>query len=109
MSDVQRDIEDYLDRGPYAVVGASTDRSKYGNKVLRAFLQNQREVFAVNPQADEVEGVKSYPDLESLPESGLGIFIIKSFMDQVVYRPGAPNLLEMTKRIVSRPEQAATV
>ncbi|HEX2572934.1 MAG TPA: ATP-binding protein [Polyangia bacterium] len=49
------------------------------------------------------------PDLESLPESGLGIFIIKSFMDQVIYRPGAPNLLEMTKRIVSRPEQAATV
>jgi serine/threonine-protein kinase RsbW len=49
------------------------------------------------------------PDLESLPESGLGIFIIKSFMDQVIYRPGTPNLLEMTKRIASRREQSATV
>ncbi len=39
------------------------------------------------------------PDLDSLPESGLGIFIIKSFMDDVSYQAGAPNILSMTKRI----------
>jgi serine/threonine-protein kinase RsbW len=37
------------------------------------------------------------PDLDSLPESGLGIFIIRSFMDDVSYRAGAPNVLSMTK------------
>jgi serine/threonine-protein kinase RsbW len=39
------------------------------------------------------------PDLDSLPESGLGIFIIKSFMDEVSYTAGAPNVLSMTKRL----------
>ena len=37
------------------------------------------------------------PDLDALPESGLGIYIIKSFMDEVRYEPGAPNVLSMTK------------
>jgi serine/threonine-protein kinase RsbW len=39
------------------------------------------------------------PDLEALPESGLGIFIIKSFMDQVEYHAGVPNVLSMTKHM----------
>lgn len=39
------------------------------------------------------------PDLDALPESGLGIFIIRSFMDEVTYQPGAPNVLSMTKRL----------
>jgi serine/threonine-protein kinase RsbW len=39
------------------------------------------------------------PDLGTLPESGLGLFIIKSFMDEVHYQTGAPNVLTMTKRV----------
>jgi serine/threonine-protein kinase RsbW len=40
------------------------------------------------------------PDLDALPESGLGIYIIKSFMDEVDYRAGEPNELRMKKRLV---------
>jgi len=42
------------------------------------------------------------PDLDALPESGLGLFITRSFMDEVDYRPGsngAPNVLTMRKRL----------
>jgi serine/threonine-protein kinase RsbW len=39
------------------------------------------------------------PDLDALPEGGLGVFIIKSFMDQVDYQRGAENVLTMTKRL----------
>ena len=39
------------------------------------------------------------PDLDALPESGLGLFIIRSFMDDVQYRPGSPNVLSMTKHL----------
>lgn len=39
------------------------------------------------------------PDLPSLPESGMGLFIIRSFMDELSYRPGPPNMLSMTKRV----------
>jgi serine/threonine-protein kinase RsbW len=37
------------------------------------------------------------PDLASLPESGMGIYIMRSFMDQVTYKSGSPNVLTMTK------------
>jgi len=38
------------------------------------------------------------PDLESLPESGMGIFMIHAMVDEVVYRGGDPNELTLTKR-----------
>ena len=60
-------IKSFLARGPYAVVGASADREKYGNKVLRCYLQHGLDVHAVNPRMAEVEGVVSYPDLRSVP------------------------------------------
>jgi serine/threonine-protein kinase RsbW len=47
------------------------------------------------------------PDLENLPESGLGVFIMKSFMDRVEYTPGAPNVLKLTK-LVAAPAFPAT-
>lgn len=62
--------------GPYAVVGASTDRAKYGNKVLRAYLQKRLPVYPINPRASEVEGLTAYPDLASLPERVRGISVI---------------------------------
>ncbi|HEY0707732.1 MAG TPA: ATP-binding protein [Polyangia bacterium] len=39
------------------------------------------------------------PDLDALPESGLGVFIMKSFMDSVEYTPGEPNVLKLTKLV----------
>jgi predicted CoA-binding protein len=69
-------IEKFLAGSPHAVVGASTDRAKYGNKVLRAYLQNKREVYPVNPNAAAVEGLTAYPDLMALPVVPHGISII---------------------------------
>ena len=40
------------------------------------------------------------PDLESLPESGLGIYIIRSFT-KVEYRAGRPNVLVLSKALES--------
>jgi uncharacterized protein len=74
--DVQERIEAFLKGDSFAVVGASSDRSKYGNKVLRCYLQNGRKVVAVNPREPEVEGVRCYPDLAALPEPVHGISII---------------------------------
>ena len=58
------------------MVGASRDRHKYGNKVLRVYIQNGRPVYPINPTAEEVEGLKAYPDLATLPEPVHGISII---------------------------------
>ena len=87
---IQDQIDAFLNGSPHAVVGASRDRAKYGNKVLRAYLQNKRAVFAVNPNADEVEGVSSSPDLQSLPEPVHGISIITPplITEQIVEQAG---------------------
>jgi predicted CoA-binding protein len=73
---VHEKIDDFLAAGPYAVVGASTRREKYGNKVLRAYLQSGRQVHPINPNVGEIEGLKTYPDLASLPEVPRAISII---------------------------------
>lgn len=70
------DIEDFLLGTSFAVVGASTNRDKYGNKVFRCYLQNGREAYPVNPRAETVEGLPAYPNLESLPGPVHGVSII---------------------------------
>ncbi|MFA4986649.1 MAG: CoA-binding protein [Candidatus Brocadiia bacterium] len=50
-----------------AIVGASNDRSKYGNRALRGFKAAGYSVYPVNPNCTEVEGLPCYPDLASLP------------------------------------------
>jgi uncharacterized protein len=69
-------IESFLAGSPHAVVGASNDRSKFGNKVLRAYARTGRKVYPVNPTVEMVEGLKCYPNLASLPEKVHGISII---------------------------------
>jgi anti-sigma regulatory factor (Ser/Thr protein kinase) len=36
--------------------------------------------------------------LDDLPEGGMGIFIMRSFMDEIEYEAGPPNVLRMVKR-----------
>jgi predicted CoA-binding protein len=50
-----------------AVVGASGDRRKYGNKCVRAYLHAGYEVYPVNPHESEVEGLTVYPRLQDVP------------------------------------------
>ncbi|MEQ1893319.1 MAG: CoA-binding protein [Planctomycetota bacterium] len=70
-------IQDFLAAGPWAVVGASTDRSKYGNKVLRCYQQaGKSPVYPVHPREREIEGLAAYPSLTALPERPRAISII---------------------------------
>ena len=50
-----------------AVVGASSDRRKFGNKALRAFRAEGHTVVAINPNASEVEGLKAYASVLDVP------------------------------------------
>jgi predicted CoA-binding protein len=69
-------IREFLAQGPYAVVGVSTNRDKYGNKVLRAYLQNDLDVFPVHPKEAAIEGVPCVPTLAELPEPVRGLSMI---------------------------------
>ena len=51
-----------------AVVGASSDRRKFGNKALRAFQAEGYRVIPINPNEREVEGIPTYASVLDVPE-----------------------------------------
>lgn len=51
-----------------AVIGASNDRAKYGNKAVRGFLQQGYTVYPVNPREREIEGLRTYASIRDVPE-----------------------------------------
>jgi predicted CoA-binding protein len=50
-----------------AVVGASADRSKYGNKSIRAHARAGWTVFPINPKGGQIEGLRAYRALAEVP------------------------------------------
>ena len=50
------------------MIGASSDRSKFGNKALRAFQAEGHTVIPINPNEREVEGLKTYASVLDVPE-----------------------------------------
>jgi predicted CoA-binding protein len=50
-----------------AVVGASRDRAKFGNKAVRAFAAAGHTVIPITPHAEEVEGLRAYRSVIDVP------------------------------------------
>lgn len=49
------------------VIGASSNRSKFGNKAVRAYLRQGHEVLPVNPNEETVEGLRCYATIAEVP------------------------------------------
>jgi len=69
-------IKQFFTSAAYAVIGASTNRTKFGNKVLRCYLQHKLTVIPVNPNEPIIEGLKSLADISLLPSEVESISII---------------------------------
>jgi predicted CoA-binding protein len=98
-----------------AVIGASSNRSKFGNKALRAFKAEGYTVIPVNPNEAEVEGMKTYPSVLEVPQSidmatvyvppEIGITLLPQFakkgIAEIWVNPGAESddLLAEAKRL----------
>jgi acyl-CoA synthetase (NDP forming) len=50
-----------------AIIGASRDRSKYGNKAVRAYVAQGKTVYPVNPRESEIEGIPAYRSILDIP------------------------------------------
>jgi len=86
-----------------AVIGASSNRGKFGNKALRAFANKGYTVFPINPTEAEVEGHKAYASVLDVPGSidlatiyvpaSVGVVvlddIVKKGIPEVWLNPGA--------------------
>jgi uncharacterized protein len=51
-----------------AVIGASNDRRKYGNKAVRAFRAQGYTVYPINPRETSIEGLVAYARVTDVPE-----------------------------------------
>jgi predicted CoA-binding protein len=93
-----------LGKPSVAILGASTDRRKYGNKSVRAHLHQGFDVYPVNPKADMIEGIQAYPNLAAVPvqrlsrisvylppEVGLKVLdeIVAKGADEIWFNPGS--------------------
>ena len=50
-----------------AIIGASTNRDKFGNKAVRAYLSKNFTVFPVNPQEALIEGLQTFKSISEVP------------------------------------------
>jgi len=90
-------IEKFLASPAFGVAGASTNRAKYGNKVLRVYLQNNRRAVPINPRADVIEGVACVASVSDLPDevASLSVITPPKITEQVVeeaIRKGIENI-----------------
>ena len=86
-----------------AIIGASPNRAKYGNKALRAYLERGDTVYPIHPVHQEVEGVKAYTSVLDVPGNidtatfyvppAVGLRVIEEVaqkgIKQVLLNPGA--------------------
>ncbi len=74
--DAPERIDMFFDARAYGVVGASANRDKYGNKVLRCYLRNGYRAIPVNPKEKEIEGIPCVATVTDLPGDVKAISVI---------------------------------
>jgi uncharacterized protein len=75
-----------------AIIGASSNRNKFGNKAVRAFQQQGFTVYPVNPNEPEVEGLATFKSIKDVP--------VRPAMVTVYVPP--PVLLKLLPEIAAR-------
>lgn len=108
-----------------AVIGASSNRSKYGNRAVRAYLRQGWTVYPVNPREPQVEGLNTFPDVEAIagkvdraalyvpPEVGATLLagIARKQVTELFVNPGAESdaLLAEAERLGLSPILACAI
>jgi predicted CoA-binding protein len=108
-----------------AVVGASVNRRKYGNRAVRAFAQQGYRVIPVNPHETMVEGLPAVPSLTDIhepidivtiyvpPEIGIGLIdaVAAVRAKEVWLNPGAESdaLVAKARSLGIEPIQACSI
>jgi len=64
---MQELIKEFMDQKRFAVVGATDNPDKYGNRIVKNLRGRGYEVYPVNPKLEEVEGLKCYPSIAEIP------------------------------------------
>ena len=86
-----------------ALVGASNNPRKYGNKILLDLISKGHNIYPVNKKGKNIEGIKSYKSVDAIPEipsiinfvippnEGMAVTrdLVEKGYDNFWYQPGA--------------------
>ena len=108
-----------------AVVGASTDRRKFGNKAVRAFGAQGYRVYPINPRVATIEGLRAYESVLAVPDAldmvtvyvppAIGLTLLEDFarkgIAEIWVNPGAESdtLLAEARRLGVRVVAACSI
>jgi uncharacterized protein len=70
-----KQINDFLDSQPIAMVGVSRNPKKFGYAAFKELKEKGMKLIPVNPIADQIMGVKSYKNVKELPSDVNGIIV----------------------------------
>ena len=115
-----------MKKSTVAILGASADRAKFGNKSIRAHLTQGYDVYPVNPKGGTIEGLHVYPTLADIPVQKLdrislylppaiGIGVLKEIAakgcDQLWLNPGsdAPEVVARARELGLDPIMACSI
>ncbi len=59
--------KEFMAQKRFAIVGATNNPRKYGNRIFKNLKSRGYEVYPINPKLKEIEGVRCYPDLAAIP------------------------------------------
>jgi predicted CoA-binding protein len=71
-----KQIEDFISAEPVAIVGVSRDPKKFGQMAFKELKNKGLNVIPVNLSAEEILGVKAYPNITALPPEVRGVVIM---------------------------------
>lgn len=79
-------ISEFINLRRWAVIGVSNNTSKFGYKVFKSLIEAGYFVYPVNPNCEEIDGYKCYPDLASLPQipEVVNLVVPPSVSEQIV-------------------------
>ncbi|WP_321369111.1 CoA-binding protein [uncultured Desulfuromusa sp.] len=100
---IEKRIEQFFASPVFGIVGASANRDKYGNKVLRCYQQNKLQAIPVNPTETEIEGLACVTSVASLPDDvqSLSIITPPKITEKVVEQAAAHGIKNIWMQIGS--------
>ena len=60
-------IKEFMTKKRFALIGATDNEEKYGNRIFKNLTKRGYEVYPVNPNLKEIEAVKCYSDIADIP------------------------------------------
>jgi len=71
-----KQIEEFLSSEPIAMVGVSRNPKKFGFAAFKELKEKGMKIIPVNPHAEEILGVKVFPNIKSLPAETKGLVVM---------------------------------